>query len=131
MKRYPVPDEHAEQVSLFLWWKLQYRDHPALLFAIPNGGARDRITGKRLKEEGVMAGIPDICLSWPCGGYHGLFIELKRQRGGKVSKAQEKAINALRNAGYCAEACEGWIEARDLILGYMAGTLKRELSRAS
>lgn len=73
MNSLPVPDEHSEQVSLFRWWKLRYRDHPALLFAIPNGGARDRITGKRLKDEGVRAGIPDICLPWPSGGYHGLF----------------------------------------------------------
>lgn len=131
LKKFPVPDEHSEQVFLFHWWNLQYHDHPALLFAIPNGGARDPITGKRLKDEGVMAGIPDICLSWPSGGYHGLFIEMKRERGGKVSKTQEKAISALRNAGYCAEVCKGWIEARDLILSYMKGNMKREVFRAS
>lgn len=125
MNPVPVPDEHSEQVSLFRWWKLRYRDHPALLFAIPNGGARDPVTGKRLKDEGVMPGIPDICLSWPAGGYHGLFIEMKKQRGGKVSKAQEEALSALRKAGYRAEVCAGWQAAREVIENYLSGAVPR------
>lgn len=123
MSNVPVPDEHTEQVSLFRWWKRQYRSHPALLFAIPNGGARDRITGKRLKDEGVRAGMPDICLPWPSGGCHGLFIELKRQRGGTVSKAQAEALSALRKAGYRAEVCKGWQAARAVIENYLTGAL--------
>lgn len=117
--RQAVPTEHAEQVALFDWWRLWARNHPALLWAIPNGGRRDAVTGARLKAEGVMAGIPDICLSWPSQGHHGLFIELKRQRIGKVSNAQQAACEALKTAGYRVEVCRGWQEAKTVIENYL------------
>lgn len=119
MKKFPVPDEHSEQVSLFRWWSLQYRDHPALLFAIPNGGARNAVTGARMKAEGVMAGVPDILLAASRQGFHGLWIELKRQKGGKVSEAQEGVIARLRRAGYRVEVCKGWTAAREAIENYL------------
>ena len=100
---------------------MAYSRHPALLWAIPNGGRRDAVTGARLKAEGVLAGIPDLFLSWPANGRHGLFIELKRQRGGKLSKSQQTAISALRNAGYRVEVCRGWVEAKQAIVDYLGG----------
>lgn len=33
-----------------------------LLYAVPNGGARDAVTGKRLKDEGVLPGVFDLAL---------------------------------------------------------------------
>ena len=47
--------EHRIQAGLFKWAKLASAHHPelTLLFAIPNGGARDPITGAMLKAEGV------------------------------------------------------------------------------
>lgn len=53
------------------------------------------------------------------GGFAGLYIELKRQKGGKVSKAQEDVIAMLRRAGYRVEVCSGWWEARDVIERYL------------
>ena len=56
--------EHRIQAGLFKWFKLASARHPelALLFAIPNGGARDPITGAMLKAEGVKRGVPDLFL---------------------------------------------------------------------
>ena len=34
----------------------------ALLFHIPNGGTRDAVEGKHLKQQGVKQGVPDLCL---------------------------------------------------------------------
>ena len=47
-------------------------------FAVPNGGARDAKTGKKLKAEGVKPGVPDIALVIN-GAPH--FLELKTERG--------------------------------------------------
>ena len=51
-------DEHREQAALFEWARYAGGRYPelALLFAVPNGGRRDAVTGARLKSEGVKAG---------------------------------------------------------------------------
>lgn len=112
-----IPTEHQEQVMLFRWaeWAL----HPNLLYAIPNGGKRDIRTAAMLKAEGVKPGVPDIFLPIACGGKHGLYIELKRRKGGTVSKAQEAWIRALTAQGYVCSVCHGWEEARAEILRYL------------
>ncbi|MCK5346358.1 MAG: VRR-NUC domain-containing protein, partial [Candidatus Heimdallarchaeota archaeon] len=72
-------EEHQIQVGLFQWIDLQMNVYPALknAFAIPNGGSRNDIEAKNLKNEGVRSGVPDVCLAYPSNGFHGLFIEHK------------------------------------------------------
>ncbi len=38
----------------------------ALLYHIPNGGTRDAIEGRHLKQQGVKRGVPDLCLLYSC-----------------------------------------------------------------
>ena len=33
----------------------------SLLFHIPNGGTRDAVEGRHLKQQGVKPGVPDLC----------------------------------------------------------------------
>lgn len=95
------------------------------MYHIPNGGSRNKAEAARLKAQGVRAGVPDICLPAARGCYHGLYIELKRRNGGRVSEAQRGWIEYLENAGYCARVCHGWDEARETIEKYLAaGMLK-------
>lgn len=113
--------ESWEQKTLFRWWNV-YRSGNcpgALMFAIPNGGARDAVTGSRMKAEGVLAGVPDVFLAWPSKGRHGLFLELKRAKGGNVSEAQKIITVILRDAGYGVAVCHGWEAARSVILQYL------------
>ncbi len=114
----PTPTEHEEQVTLFTWFRMRYAG--MLMYAIPNGGARSSITGARLRDEGVLAGVPDIFLPCPSGGKHGLYIEMKRQKGGRVSAPQKTVMQALRMQGYEVAVCHGWQEARDYIEQYLA-----------
>ena len=114
----PTPTEHEEQVTLFTWFRMRYAG--MLMYAIPNGGARSSITGARLRDEGVLAGVPDIFLPCPSGGKHGLYIEMKRQKGGRVSAPQKAVMQALRMQGYEVAVCHGWQEARDYIEQYLA-----------
>lgn len=76
-------DEHRIQAALFKWSRLASSRYPGLrlMFAIPNGGARDAITGAMLKAEGVKPGVPDIFLPVPVNGFHGLFVEMKTLSG--------------------------------------------------
>ncbi len=113
--------EHHEQVAIFEWAKLNMVKYPQLknLFAIPNGGQRSRRTGAMLKAEGVKSGISDMMLAYPCGNYHGLFIELKRRDGGKVSPQQQDWINRLNKAGYLAKVAFGAKEAVNIIVDYL------------
>jgi hypothetical protein len=71
---------------------------------------------------GVMAGVPDLCIPIPSGAYHGLYIELKRLKGGKVSDSQSDWLLFLREKGYYAEVARGFDEAREMVLHYFALT---------
>lgn len=115
-----VPSEHAEQVSLVQWFEVTY---PALrIFAIPNGGKRGKLEAMRLKQEGVRSGVPDLMIPVPCGGFHGLFVEMKKTKGGTVSKEQKDWIAYLVKNGYKAQVCNGYKEARAVIESYLSHT---------
>ena len=99
--RLPVPTEAQEQITLMNWAALQSGKYPELklLYHVPNGGSRNKAEAGRLRAEGVKAGVPDLCLPVPRGGYHGLYIELKRQRGGRASDNQVEWLDALSKQG--------------------------------
>ena len=116
--------ERDEQETLFRWAAYAAGRWPALklMYHVPNGGSRDVREARRMKGQGVKAGVPDICLPAARGGYHGLYIELKRPRGGRVSEAQGEWIEALRREGYRAEVCAGFDQARAVIEEYLGDT---------
>lgn len=118
-----TPTEDVEQAQLFAWAQYASGKYPelALMYHIPNGGKRGKAEAARFKAQGVKAGVPDICLPVARGKYHGLYIELKRVKGGRVSEAQEEYIDALRKQGYRVEVCFGMEQARDVIVEYMEG----------
>jgi hypothetical protein len=119
-RRSPLLGEHAEQAALFRWAEFARARLPelALLHAIPNGGHRHKATAARLKAEGVKRGVPDVCLPVARNGAHGLYIELKTERG-KATPEQLGWIRALRRQGYVAEVCRGWESARSMIEHYL------------
>jgi hypothetical protein len=74
----------------------------------------------RLKKEGVTTGIPDIIIGKACGIYCGMYIELKRQKGGALSEAQKDMIRELKAEGYYVAVCRGFEEARQELIAYLA-----------
>lgn len=90
----------------------------ALLHHIPNGGLRDTVEAKHLKEQGVKAGVPDLCLPVPRGSFHGLYIEMKNENG-RASESQKWWVEHLRAQGYLVEICHGWQDAVDTIQRYL------------
>ena len=116
-----TPTENAEQAALMEWARLSEWKCPELklLHAIPNGGLRDARTAAILARTGVKSGVPDLCLPVARGGFHGLYIELKRLKGGMLSINQKTWLGLLSKEGYKAVMCRGWLEARDTILNYL------------
>ena len=93
--------------------------HPDLLLAaIPNGGHRRAMEAVKLKAEGVVAGMPDLCLLEPKNGVHGLFIEMKTEDG-KVSEQQKKIHAQLAERGYCVKVCRSFQDGQQAIIDYL------------
>lgn len=119
MARKPVsaiPTEDQEQIKLATWLTKQ----GIRFFAIPNGGRRNLFEAIKFKRMGVQPGIPDLCIPIPSGSYHGLYIELKRVSGGRVSDVQSEWLSFLRDQGYFAEVAKGFEEARTMVVEYLS-----------
>ena len=116
-----TPLEKDEQILLFEWAEYAVGKHPelALMYHVPNGGHRNAAEAHYLRLQGVRAGVPDICLPVPRGGYGALYIELKRLKGGRVSEEQRAWIDALNRAGNYAVVCKGFDEAKTQIENYL------------
>lgn len=115
-----TPSEHLEQVTLISWYRRTYKNE--LLVAIPNGGKRHIKTAMAMKHEGASKGFPDLFLPIPNSQFHGLFIEMKRQKGGTLSKEQSAWIEYLNRVGYQAVVCKGFLEAKEVIECYLSDT---------
>jgi len=109
MKPIPTRSEHEEQAAFFKLVDLHAYRHKGFLnvFAIPNGGHRHKAVAVRLRAEGVRAGVPDIFVAVSSRGYAGLFIEMKRSKGGRLSKNQKLWFDRLTDQGYLCECCHG------------------------
>ena len=118
----PVPTEDTEQTWLFQWARLQSGKWPelSLLYAIPNGGRRPIKTAVNMKRTGTKAGVPDMFLPVARGGFHGMYIEMKRTKGGHVSDEQKAWIKALTEQGYKCVITKGWEDAAEQITAYLS-----------
>lgn len=83
MMRTLSPTEHQIQCTLIHWARLNARNIPELklLHAIPNGIKTSIGVAAKAKREGMTKGVPDLHLPVPRGGYHGLWIEMKKPGG--------------------------------------------------
>lgn len=114
-----IPSEHKEQCNLIHWFRLQYPRFSRNLFAIPNGGHRNIVVAKKLKDEGVTRGVADLFLMLARGGWHGLFIEMKPIKGGQQSISQKEFERACNEAGYKYFLAKGSRAAQDCIREYL------------
>lgn len=73
--------EHRLQVDCVNWFRLQYPKIAHAIFAIPNGGSRNKVEAARMKLEGVTAGVSDLILLKSNSKYGALCIEMKTPSG--------------------------------------------------
>jgi len=116
-----IPTEHQEQVALMEFCESMTGVYPELrmLYAIPNGGKRSIGLAVKLKKEGVKSGVPDLCLPVPKKGYHGLYIEMKKVKDGKMTDAQKWWHEELFKQGYLSVVCYGMAAAKNVIMEYL------------
>ena len=129
LRALPPPLEHAEQVAFVNWFGLQFPF--VLIFAIPNGAhlagtiAQRAAQVARLKAEGMTPGVPDIEVpAW------NLYVEMKRQRGGRLSQDQVKVHTQLRAVGKTVIVARGWEDARDQVKAFVSALERGRLARA-
>jgi hypothetical protein len=110
--------EHTEQCKLVGRVRAFYPD--VLIAAIPNGGSRTAQERVAMHAEGVLAGMPDLCVLEPSGGFCGLFIEMKTQTG-VVAAAQRDIAKRLNSTGYLCvtsrSADDGWAVVEEYLKG--------------
>lgn len=109
--------EHELQCTCVSWFRLAYPNQ--IIMAIPNGGYRTATTAALMKAEGQLAGVPDLFIPIPRGEFHGLWIEMKNGKAGRLSDAQKRMITRLRNENYMVEVVRTPDEFMKTITEYM------------
>lgn len=89
-RKKPRHEESQIQQSCVRWFRMQFPDIALLLFAVPNGGARNKREAGILKGEGVTAGVADIILLKPSGGFASLCVEFKTEDKGSSQRETQK-----------------------------------------
>lgn len=115
-----VPKEHDEQVELVQMLERWLPEMYLVMTAVPHGGGRSPGEAGRLVAEGVRAGYPDLLFDEPRGPFHGLRIEMKRQKSPKSRTSSEQAEWAARlNArGYLCVIAYGGSSAFEQAVAY-------------
>ena len=108
--------EHEIQVACVNYFRIRYPK--GLIYAIPNGGQRNVIVAAKLKSEGVLSGVPDLHIPIAKKSFHGLYIELKNGKVGKVSDNQLTIMEKLQSEGYRCEICRSFDEFRNVVDDY-------------
>jgi hypothetical protein len=128
-----VVTEDFEQELVLRWATGQTDTWPelVLLYHVANGGKRGKREAAKLKRMGVKAGVPDLCLPVARGGFHGLYVEMKRLDGGRVSTEQTAWLAALHAAGHCVAVAEGHEQAIAVIKDYLAADGCGEMEEAA
>lgn len=112
-------EESDLQTACVRWFRLQYPSLAPCLFAVPNGGSRNLREAARMKGEGVTAGVADLILLVPRGGYASLCIEMK-SAAGRQSPEQKAWQQAVEKAGNRYVVCRSFDEFRAVVDDYLS-----------
>lgn len=131
----PCPTEEQESLALAKWarWMVENNQEPRLkLLRCGFEGLRLPMGLRmKVKRQSVTTGWPDWWLGVPqyknleFGEFKkdlmfmGLYVELKRERGGTVSDEQKEMHALLRDQGYRVDVCKGATAAIRAIKNYL------------
>ena len=105
--------EAAEQIAVVQWCDLMHIP----VVHIPNEGKRSPATANMLKSMGLRNGFPDLLITRARGGYHGLAIEMKYDKG-KTTQDQKDWLKLLIDEGYACVVCWSADDAIRIIDAY-------------
>lgn len=112
--------EHHLQVACVRWFDYCYPQYRLNLFAIPNGGQRNKVVAGKLKAEGVRSGVADLFLALPAGDCHGLYIEMK-VKPNKQTENQKIFANIVRRAKYQYRVIYDFDEFQAIVEAWVEG----------
>jgi len=118
-----VLPEWKEQTYVVEWANMNPIARECLL-AIFNEGKRSIQRSVIMKRMGLRAGVSDLFMAYPTHGKHGLWIEMKKRRGSKISPEQRTWINRMNSLDYVAVVAYGWEHATKVIAQYLDGTIQ-------
>ena len=116
--------EEEVQKGVVKYLKLAY---PKARYCASLGGIRTSFKqAVKAKATGYVKGFPDlqICVPMGRGGdieggvYHGLFLEIKKDKKAYATKEQKEWIAYLNEQGYCARVTKGLDETIQTIDDY-------------
>ena len=116
-----IDREGLEQAALITELRIRMPEVAELIYHVPNGGHRLKKVAADLKDQGVVAGVPDLVLTMARGGYFGLYIEFKATPpyDAPVSVNQHGWVGRLNEQGYLAIVCRGHFDAMEHIRAYL------------
>lgn len=120
-----VKTENALQDACIKWFEEQYGSHAKIMHISNQKTAR---AGAQARDAGYERGFPDLMILYPSGGYHSLFIELKKKlkKDGTMyatenNKIQEEYHKYLRDKGFLVCLCDDYERFKDIVINYMNG----------
>lgn len=108
--------ESELQQNCVKWFKLYYPSK--IIFAIPNGGSRNVIEASRLKREGTLAGVADLCILVANSKYHALFIEMKIGKGYQTIN-QKDFEQYCKKQDYQYSVCRSLDQFIEIVTNYL------------
>ena len=115
--------ESAYQTQVVEWSRWAYKANPSrypmlnMLHCSLNGVKLSGTQAKIAKGQGMLSGVPDLFLPVPKNGYHGLFIEMKSEKG-RVTGNQHCVLTNADIVGYKTVICYSAKEAISAIEAY-------------
>ena len=129
MAKNHTPTEYAEQCQVIAWSRMMAATTEPRLALLHGDASGVRVgigAALKMRKAGAVKGWPDLFLpvtyKYEPAGHpvsYGLFIELKRRRGGVVSPEQRTVHSMLQEQGYRVEVCKGADEAIKVISEYL------------
>ena len=113
--------ESAHQAQVIEWsrWAYKTGKYPMLnmLHCSLNGVKLSGTQARIAKGQGMLSGVPDLFLPVPKNGYHGLFIEMKSEKG-RLTENQHWFLTNAESLGYKTAVCYSAKEAIAAIQAY-------------
>jgi len=121
-RKHPDDEEHRIQCACVRWFNYQFPQFSHNLFAVPNGGRRDKVTGAKMKAEGVRAGVSDLILLKSNQQYGALLIEMKTRQG-RQSEAQRQWQRLIVQDNYKYVICRSLDDFMREVMSYLHTTV--------
>tara|TARA_R110000744_G_scaffold183983_1_gene303384 strand:- start:47 stop:421 length:375 start_codon:yes stop_codon:yes gene_type:complete len=120
--------EEEVQKAVVKYLKLRY---PKVRYCASLGGIRTSFKqAVKAKATGYVKGFPDLQICMPTekrgiggGGYHGLFLEIKKDKKSYPTKEQKEWVAYLNSVGYYAKVTKGIDECIETIDDYLNNKL--------